>query len=65
MRRQETYRHSSGAHVFFFFFFFVLSARGKAAAKPQPLPLKGQGAECAHLPVWKPAFSRILPEGMT
>ena len=50
---------------FFFFFFFVLSARGKTAAKPQPLPLEGQGSECAHQPVWKSAFSRILPEGKT
>ena len=51
--------------VFFFLFFFVLSARGKTAAKPQPLPLVEQGAECTHQPVWKSAFSRILPEGVT
>ena len=50
---------------FFFFFFFVLSARGKTAAKPRPLPPAEQGAECAHQPMWKSAFSRILPEGMT
>ena len=49
----------------FFFCFFVLSARGKTAAKPQPLPPAEQGAECAHQPVWKSAFSRILPEGVT
>ena len=48
-----------------FFFFFFLSARGRAAAKPQPLPLAEQGAKCAHQPVWKPTFSRILPEGVT
>ena len=51
--------------LFFFFFFFVLSARGKTAAKPWPLPPAPQGAECAHQPVWKSTFSRILPEGMT
>ena len=50
---------------FFFFFFFVLSARGKTAAKPRPLPLGGQRARCAHQPVRKSAFSRILPEGKT
>ena len=55
----------SRCFFFFVFFFFVLSARGKTAAKPQPLPPAEQGAECAHQPVWKSAFSRILPEGMT
>ena len=52
----------------FFLFFFVLSARGKAAAKPlppAPCPLQSRGAECTHQPVWKPTFSRILPEGVT
>ena len=52
--------------VFFLFFsFFVLSARGRTAAKPRPLPPAEQGAECAHQLVWKSAFSRILPEGVT
>ena len=49
----------------FFFCFFVLSARGKATVKPWPLLPAEQGAECAHQPVWKPVFSRTLPEGMT
>ena len=53
------------SRCFFFFVFFVLSARGKTTAKPWPLPPAEQGAECAHQPVWKPAFSRILPEGVT
>ena len=69
--RECTYQISMGIqalHRFpglFFFFFFVLSARGKTAAKPRSLPLEGQGTERAHQPVWKSAFSRILPEGMT
>ena len=48
-----------------FFFFLVLSARGKTTAKPQPLPPVEQGAECTHQPLWKSAFSRILPESVT
>ena len=63
---RENKRHTGVVLVSMcFFFFFFLSARGKTAAKPWPLPPAEQGAECTHQPVWKSAFSRILPEGVT
>ena len=52
---------------FFFFFFgggFVSQGQG-CCETPTPHPLQSRGAECTHQPMWKPAFSRILPEGVT
>ena len=54
----------AGVQVFFFFFFLVSQGQGCCEALA-PCPLQSRGARCTHQPVWKPAFSRILPEGVT
>ena len=52
--------------LFFIFYYFLFCQPGaRLLQNPGPLPLEGQGTKCVHQPVWKSAFSRILPEGTT
>ena len=55
-----------GVFFFFFFFFFCFVSQGQDRCETSACrPSRGGGTKCAHQPVWKSAFSRILPEGKT
>ena len=55
--------HTGAVLVSMCFFFFV--SQGQDCCETSAPAPEGRGAKCAHLPMWKSAFSRILPEGMT